>query len=287
MDWDDFRFVHAVAQTGSVRGAGELLKVHGATVARHLDQLEQRLGVKLFVRTPRGMQMTPGGAEVIGALDRVATELEAVERRLRRGPDARGPVRLTVARELAESLVVPLLADLYLDYPELDLVLSAAAGIDELERGEADIALCLTDDPPGDLVGRPLGRAMACAYTSSESLQGEDGGAPPTGRWVECADSLCAQVKARYFPELPAGLRLDDVSLRAGALEAGLGVGLLPCHVGDPRPGLVRAGAMNPVALGQVWLFSRQDSRGVARIQALSGFLQDLFVRHRRRLEGH
>jgi DNA-binding transcriptional LysR family regulator len=90
----------------------------------------------------------------------------------------------------------------------------------------------------------------------------------------------------RHFPTLTLGLRLDDVVLRVVALEAGLGIGLLPCHLGDANPRLARAGAMEPVREGDVWLFTRPDARGVARIQAVSGFLQDLFARFRHRLEG-
>ncbi len=288
MDWDDFRFVQAVAQTGSVRRAGELLSVHGSTVARHLDQLEQQLGIKLFARTPRGMRVTPSGAEVVAALDRVAAELEAVERSVRaRGPAATGPVRLAMTQVLAEALVVPQLGALLQQHPELDLVLSTTPGIEALERGEVDMSLCLTDDPPDHLVGRPLGRVMACAYAAPEYLHGLDAGARDAGRWIGCVDqaSTSARVKARHFSVLATGPQVDDELVRAAALEAGLGVGLLPCHLGDDRPGLVRATA-EPVVQGEVWLFTREDSRGVARIQVVSAFLQTLFTAQRQRLEG-
>lgn len=287
MDWDDFKFVQAVAQTGSVRAAGERLRVHGSTVARHLDQLERRVGTRLFARTPRGMQITPAGAEVIEALDRVAGELDQVERSLRaRGPLLAGPVTLAATPALARELVTPVLGRLLDDDPELDLALTSDPALALLQRGEADMALWLTDDPPEDLIGRPLGQVMACAYATPEYVAGTAAGA--RGRWVGGADpaSLSARVRLRHFPDLPLGLRLDDVLLRADALAAGLGVGLLPCHIGDGHPALVRAGAMEPVRQGDVWLFIRPDVRGVARVQSLSAFLQTLFNDRRHALEG-
>lgn len=281
MDWDDFKFVQAVARTGSVRGAGELLRVHGSTVVRRLDQLERRLGTRLFVRTPGGMEITPAGAEVIGALDRVAGELEQVEHRLSaRGRGPMGPVVLAVDAALAAEFLLPQLPSLFEAHADLHLVLAVCQALEKLQRGEADMVLMVTDDPPGDLIGRPLGAVMVCAY---EAIAGRS-----VPRWIGSTDpeSLSARLRARHFSDLPPGLVVEDQLLCSRALEAGLGVGLLPCYLGDAHPYLVRAGDMEPVAEGQVWLFTRPDSRGLSKIRVLSKFLQNLFAGHHSRLGG-
>lgn len=286
MDWDDFKYVQAVARTGSVRGAGELLKVHGSTVTRHLDHLERRVGTRLFARTPRGMEITASGAQVIEVLDRVASELDQVESSLRsQGPAAGGPVSLAVSPAIAAELLIPMLGTLYRTQPGVDLVLPAGHALENLQHGNADLAVCVTDDPPEDLIGRPLATAMSCAYAAPGYLQGMDRDSG-SGRWVGSDDPASLSVRARYFADLPPGPRVDDVLLRAAALEAGLGVGLLPCYLGDERPRLVRAGEVEPVRQGEVWLFSRPEARGQARIQVVSAFLQDLFGRQQRAIEG-
>ncbi len=58
-DWDDYRYFAAVARNGSVRGAATRLGVNASTVTRRLDALEDRLGVMLFTRSQRGLQITP------------------------------------------------------------------------------------------------------------------------------------------------------------------------------------------------------------------------------------
>ncbi len=289
MDWDDFKYVQAVARTGSVRRAGELLNVHGSTVARHLDNLEQQVGVRLFARTPRGMEMTASGARVIEALDRVAADLDQVERSLKSsGPELSGSVAVAASPLLAAELVVPALGELYLDHPDIEVALRAGRAIDLLERGEAELALWITDDPPDDLVGRPLVTVTSCAYATAGCLEGINR-APGDGRWVGESDagSPSARVRARHFAHLPHSLGLDDPALEAAAVEAGLGIGLLPCYLGDARPALVRAGGMAPVREGELWLFSRPETRGAARIQAVSAFLQALVGRQRLNIEGH
>ena len=57
-NWDEVRTAFHVARLGTVSGAADVLGVHHATVIRHIDALEQRLGVKLFQRHARGYTAT-------------------------------------------------------------------------------------------------------------------------------------------------------------------------------------------------------------------------------------
>ena len=61
MDWDDYKYFSAVAATRSVRAAAERLDVNPSTVSRRLEHFEQRLGVQLFTRSPRGLTIAPEG----------------------------------------------------------------------------------------------------------------------------------------------------------------------------------------------------------------------------------
>jgi DNA-binding transcriptional LysR family regulator len=290
VDWDDFKFVQAVARAGSVRGAGEQLQVHPSTVTRHLEQLEQRLATRLFSRTRSGMEITPAGAAVIEALDRVAAELEQVERRLQaRGGELSGAVRLAAPVPLATHLLVPGLDGFLRSYPDIELAVDTAPALEQLQRGQADLALALTDDPPGDLVGRALGPVMGCVYGAGRYLSAasQRTGAL-TGRWVGSSDpaSVAGRVRARHFPEWQPLNWVDQDEVTLAALRSGLGIGLLPCYLGDSCPTLNRIPDQAPLPLGELWLLSRPESRGVARIQVLAEYLQRLFSGLGQRLIG-
>ena len=70
MQWDDLRVFLAVAQAGSLRRASRALGVGQPTVIRHVRQLEQSLGARLFERTPDGHRLTDAGqAKVMGPGD--------------------------------------------------------------------------------------------------------------------------------------------------------------------------------------------------------------------------
>ena len=60
-NWDEIRTAYQVARAGTVSGAAEVLGVHHATVIRHIDALEARLGARLFQRHPRGYTPTEAG----------------------------------------------------------------------------------------------------------------------------------------------------------------------------------------------------------------------------------
>ena len=63
-NWDEVRTAFHVARVGTVSGAADVLGVHHATVIRHIDALEERLGVKLFQRHARGYSPTEAGDDL-------------------------------------------------------------------------------------------------------------------------------------------------------------------------------------------------------------------------------
>ena len=64
-NWDEIKTAFQVARMGTVSGAADVLGVHHATVIRHIDSLEGRLGVKLFQRHARGYTPTEAGRDLL------------------------------------------------------------------------------------------------------------------------------------------------------------------------------------------------------------------------------
>ena len=82
--WDEIRTAYQVARLGTVSGAAEALGVHHATVIRHIDALEGRLGVKLFQRHARGYTATEAGRDLLQVASATAEQFGAeIMRRLR------------------------------------------------------------------------------------------------------------------------------------------------------------------------------------------------------------
>src|SRR3546814_3325358 len=71
LDWNDLRYVRALARHGSLSAAARSLKVNHATVARRVAALEAVLGTPLFDRHARGYRATPAAQPVIAAAEQV------------------------------------------------------------------------------------------------------------------------------------------------------------------------------------------------------------------------
>lgn len=280
-NWDDYRYFVSLVQTGSVRAAAGLLGVNPSTVTRRLDALEARLGQKLFVRSQAGLRTTRDGEELMAELAPLAARLGDLEAQLGElGEEVAGRVRITMPDVFAVTLMEAF-GDYTHCHPRVRLEFLPAYRALDLARGEADMAIRITDQPPDSLIGRRLGRYRLMAYASRAYLEDRDPlGSPEKLVWIESGlESIRAPgFKARYFPSMPYGVRCNNVLLQQAAVRAGMGITLLPCALGDADEDLCRVGDAAPMDGQDIWLLFHPDLRGVARIQSVSTHIQAAFA---------
>ena len=80
--------------------------------------------------------------------------------------------------------------------------------------------------------------------------------------------------------------KVNTVLGLAEAVEAGIGVGPLPCFIADPRPALVRLSPPNPDFSTGLWLLTHPDLRQSARVRVFLDFVAAEIVKRRRAIEG-
>lgn len=289
-NWDDYRYFASLVQTGAVRATADHLGVNASTVTRRLDGLESRLGVKLFVRSHAGLTITADGEDLMAELQPLATRLGDLEQqRLGRGEVVAGLVRVTMPDVFAITLM-PEFAAYARGHPEVRLEFLPGYQTLDLARAEADMAIRVTDQPPDILIGRRLGRYRLAVYASEQYLSEQDPLAEPERCvWIESGvESIRAPAfKSRHFGAVPFGPRCNNVMLQHASVAAHMGITLLPCAIGDADATLARVGEFEPIDAQDIWLLFHPDLRGVARIQSVSTFLQEAFVRLEPSLLGH
>jgi DNA-binding transcriptional LysR family regulator len=288
-NWDDYRYFANLVEAASVRGAAEHLGVNPSTVTRRLDALETRLKLKLFVRSHNGLVITPEGEDLIARLEPLAARLTDMEQLLvGRSEELAGLVRITMPDVLAITLM-PEFADFSTIQPGIRLEFLPAYRALDLGRGEADMAIRLTDRPPETLVGRNLGRIRMAVFASHNYLSSHDPMNEPEGCiWIESGieSERAPAFKHRYFAEVPTGARCNNVLLQHAAVRADMGLTLLPCAVADADETLTRVGNLEPMEASEIWLLFHPDLRGIARIQSVSTHIQEAFERLKSRLLG-
>jgi molybdate transport repressor ModE-like protein len=291
--WDDLRIVKAIGETGSLAAAAASIGINHSTVFRRLGQIEALLEVTLFERRRTGYVATPTGAEVIGLAQRLEVDIVTVTRRLA-GLDREpaGELRIATSDTLASRLLMPILAGFKALHPAVRIELVVGNGSLNLAKGETDIAIRATNDPPENLVGRKVAEIAWAPYgRRSDHPDGPPAAAALQDRlWATYSDELSGLRAARFLEEqVPAhniAYRVNSVQLLAAGIMEGLGAGYLPCLVGDAVPGLIRIGPVDPNLSDALWLLTHPELRKSGRVHLFLEYCAAALIRQRPFIEG-
>lgn len=292
--WDDLRLVKAIADGKGLSGAADRLGINHSTAFRRLGQLERALGHTLFERHRTGYAPTTAGEAMVALAQRVDDDIASFARKLAgRELTPAGELRLTTSDTLLVHLLMPMLARFREHCPDvrLDIVIGNQAL--NLSQRDADVAIRATDAPPDLLVGRRVARIAWALYGAAQRFP-QPGPPEPSallaGLWVTLGDNLGPLQAARYVREhIPAeriACKVSTVLGLAEAIEAGIGIGHLPCFIADARPALVRLAAPEPEFAADLWLLTHPDLRHSPRVRVFLDFMADEIARRRPMIEG-
>jgi len=168
LDWDDIRYFVAAAKDGSTLAASRALGVSQTTVARRIDQLEQRIALRLFDRHSGGYRLTPAGAKLLDDAEAVAWEVGDF---LALFPAGRRPVtgvfRLVVEEPLARPLILPAVDAIRLQLPLAQWEMVAKGSRLDATTSDSDIGVhLLAPSPRAGVAYRVLEGAVAWAAFS-------------------------------------------------------------------------------------------------------------------------
>ncbi|MBT8476860.1 MAG: LysR family transcriptional regulator, partial [Alphaproteobacteria bacterium] len=196
-NWDEIRTAYHVARLGTVSGAAEALGVHHATVIRHIDALEKRLGTKLFQRHARGYTATESGKDLLTVAQTTDDQFTQLAGRIRgQGNSVTGELIVTSLAGLAPQLT-PTLVAFQAAHPGLTVRFLTDERVFRLEYGEAHVAIRAgaAPDQPDNVVQR-LCRQQGAFYATKGYIEAH--GMPLddrdlTGHRFVCHDSETAR----------------------------------------------------------------------------------------------
>ncbi|HUJ26893.1 MAG TPA: LysR family transcriptional regulator [Myxococcales bacterium] len=290
MDWSDLKFVLAVRRAGTLTSAARTLGLSQSTVTRRLVALHKSLGARVLERRGLEYALTPLGERLWPMLSDMEDRALALERAAQ-DLDARpaGVVRITTVDALAVRLLAPSLKRFRELYPEVTLEIDSSARTLDLGRREADLALRLGKPRQESLVARKVGRFGLTLYASEAYLARR--GMPPPLDGHELIDDDEEQSWApdvKWSRALTAGARIaarmQTWQGRTAAAEAGAGIAVLPCYLGDASMSLRRVS--DEVVHYDLWLLVHRELRQVARIRVVQEFVAQLVAENAARLAG-
>ena len=276
-NWDEVKTALYVARLGTVSGAAEVLGVHHATVIRHIDALEERLGVKLFQRHPRGYSATEAGKDLYRVAQTAQEQFTQFASRARGlGDSVSGELVVTTLSVLTPKLN-PMFASFLGAYPDINLRILSDERVFKLEYGEAHLAIRLgkmPDDPDNIVI--PLGRFRNAIYGSPEyfAANGKPQSEEDLARHMfvmQIGDSVRAPF-ARWLHGLPTPPRevMQTTSITAHdlAIQSGVGLGFLS-QARAAELGLELAIAEQAEWGDDIWLVTHMDLHKMTKLQAM------------------
>ena len=283
-NWDQIRIAHRVASLGTLSAAAKQLGVHHATIIRHIDALENRLGCKLFQRNPRGYNPTEAGIELLSTATKTEELFDQLASNLKgRSEAVSGDLVITSLGGLSPQ-ITPLLVEFGRLHPEVRLTFFGDERPFQLQYGEAHVAVRAGPKPQElDNVAQGVGRIPVSLFAHQSYVE-------KYGRLLRAEDAvnhrfvgtLDTKGRAPFLSWVSKNVPAENIVFRASdmriyedAIHAGAGIGFLSLWSARSFPDVVQMIPPNPDWDTQLWLLTHVDLHRTAKVQALADFLKE------------
>ncbi|PRY21900.1 LysR family transcriptional regulator [Aliiruegeria haliotis] len=280
--WDEIRTSFHVAKLGTVSGAAEALGVHHATVIRHVDALEARLGTKLFQRHARGYTPTEAGLDLLQVAAATEDQFTQLVGRIRgRGADVSGELIVT-SLPILSPRITPLLVEFMEEHPDIRVRFLTDQRLFKLEYGEAHLAIRAgtRPDQPDNIV-QPFSVEPMALYATRDYV--ERFGMLTEGEWGNhrfvCTDDVAT--RAPFYRWMFENVPSDQIVFRASqqrsindGIFGGAGIGFLPVLDSRRDPNLVEMLPTREDWTSRLWLVTHVDLHRTAKVQTLVNYLK-------------
>ncbi|MBV8753055.1 MAG: LysR family transcriptional regulator [Hyphomicrobiales bacterium] len=167
---DDLRAFVAVGRERSFTKAAAKLGVSQSALSHTMRELESRLGVRLLTRTTRSVSPTAAGERLLNTVgprfEEIDAELAAVSE-LRDKPA--GTIRITATEYAADGILLPKLAKLLRDYPDIKVEIIIDYGLTDIVAERYDAGVRNGEQVAKDMIAVRIGPDMRMAVVGAPS----------------------------------------------------------------------------------------------------------------------
>jgi len=289
MDWDKLRIFHAVASAGSFTHAGQMLTLSQSAVSRQISALEEEISTPLFQRHARGLTLTDEGELLYSAVSEVLARLAAAEEALKNIHDSpRGSLKITASHGIGAYWLLPRLKEFLQEYPEVQVHLVMDDRELDLSQRAADLAIRMRAPVQADLIQRKLFTVHYHMYASKAYLARH----PAPAKLEDVCNHTIIVYGETAAPEIRdinwlldlfqknfrpgctgSVIRINNITGILQAVEAGLGIGVVPDFVATQHENLIPVLPQVPAPDFDVHLVYADALRQSKRVAAFRDFL--------------
>lgn len=288
-DWSLWRSFAAVVETGTLSAAARRLGLSQPTLGRHVEALEQALGVPLFDRTLSGLKPTETALRLYEPVTVAQASLaEATILAAGASETLTGAVRITSSNVVAHYLLPSMLVGVRQAFPQVAIELVPSDSAENLLLREADIAVRMFRPTQLELITRKLGEIpiVPCAHQSYLDRRGQPEtfeqllthdliGFDRSDLMLAAARRMGIDLRREHFR-----IRTDNQTAMWELTKAGLGIGFGQLGLVQQTPGMkvVLPGFRAPPL--EVWLTTHHELFTSRRIRAIYDHLGEALTAH-------
>jgi DNA-binding transcriptional LysR family regulator len=281
-DWADLHTFLQASRNGTMAKAADRLRVDVTTVRRRLSTFERSVGLKLFVKSGRLLELTTEGQRVYS----IASRMEELGNEIARDAtdaarDLAGVVRVSTMEGFGSFYLAPRLSQFVRKHPQLSIQLVSAQHVLNLSEREADVSINMVTPQHGRLRVRKVGQFSVGLYGSRSYL--DTFGTPKSRKdlqehtFLTYVDELISVPKVRWLPDViekpKTPFACTSLIAQYQAACAGAGLVMLPHFMAGQTTLLTRVMTTDINFIRDWFLVVHQDLQSVPRIRAVIDFI--------------
>jgi len=264
LNWDDLRFVLAVAEHASVAAAARALGVNHATVLRRVASFESATGGPVFEKGATGYRLREDRVAVIEAMRAAASHISEVADLMRPVAQTGGRIlRLTSVDTLCTTVLAWEMARILRRIAPLRIEIVSSNQHLDFSRMQADVSLRPAQHLPDDMTGDCVGQMALAVYARDAQVTG----------WLGMAGPLARSGAMRSLQSLAPAAEMvasaDSFLVIRSLAEMGRGRAVLPVVLGDASPCLHRQDGYAPLDSIPLWVGCHKDLAQNGMIQTV------------------
>lgn len=278
ISWDLLRSFTAVVRTNSLSGAARSLGMTQPTIGRHIEALEEQLGVSLFVRSQLGLAPTSAALDLMPFAETMASASDALVRAASgEGEAETGIVRVTSSEVIGIEVMPDIVCSFHEKYPEIEVELVLSNTLEKLSQREADIAVRMVRPKQQALIAKRMGDTPVLFYAHKRYV--DQYGMPDTVDDMHDhvtigpdSDEYVIQFIRTLMNTkkvLQPSIRTDNQVAQMQLIRSGIGIGGMQKQLADREPDLV---PVLPDVLKfpmEMWLAMHEDLRASRRVRVM------------------
>ena len=239
VDWNLFKVFHEIARRGGIGAAARALNKTQPSITAALQRLENQVGAALCTRTPRGIELTIHGHQLLAACESLQSSVRSIPRAISASSaEVSGTVTLRVLSNLYNlSVLTGIFDDFHTRYPRIEIRLDVAPWreiLNSLKKGEIELAIGFAEELDDRYMLIPITEQAQQLYCGPKHrFFGQHPIAPAVLEaepFVVTRDEPLPYIRyrERYGLGRCTGGFADSLNERMWLIQLGMGIGFLP-----------------------------------------------------------